>query len=110
MHEPVKKVSHSLNILIPLVQKSMAYGEILPAKTTKQFLLTCKSKEELCGHTGRNRKPFNGMYSMKGSVFIAEKQGGPTNTLKNNLITDKIRKNLYLRQNVEGISLFIIGR
>lgn len=95
------KVSQWLKILIPLVQKSMAKLKVVPARTTEQFYNCLKVLSHYFILLDATERPIpRPVQYEKQRYFYSGKKG--MHTVKNNLVTDKNRKILYLSQTVEG--------
>lgn len=95
------KVSQWLKILIPLVEKSLARLDVLPARTTETFYFCLKALSNYFILLDATERPIaRPVENERQRYFYSGKQG--MHTVKNNLITDKNRKILYLSQTVEG--------
>lgn len=95
------KVSQWLKILIALVQKSLAKLQVLPSRTTEQFYYCLKAMSNYFILLDATERPIPRCVEYEQQrYFYSGKKG--MHTVKNNLITDKDRKILYLSQTVEG--------
>lgn len=95
------KVSQWLKILIPLVEKSLARLEVLPARTTEGFYFCLKALRNYFILLDATERPIpRPVENERQRHFYSGKQG--MHMVKNNLLTDKHRKILYLSQTVEG--------
>lgn len=95
------KVSQWLKILIPLVHKSLAKLRVLPARTTEGFYYCLKALSNYFILLDATERPIpRPVDNERQRYFYSGKRG--MHTAKNNLITSKNRKILYLSQTVEG--------
>lgn len=95
------KVSQWLKILIPLLKESLARLKALPSRTTEGFYFCLKTLGNYFILLDATERPIPRPIGYERQrYFYSGKQG--MHTVKNNLITDKCRKILYLSQTVEG--------
>jgi hypothetical protein len=95
------KVSQWLKILIPLLKESLAKLQVLPSRTTEQFYYCLKALSNYFILLDATERPIpRPVEYERQRYFYSGKQR--MHTVKNNLISDKNNKILYLSQTVEG--------
>lgn len=95
------KVSQWLKILIPLLKESLARLHALPSRTPEKFYYCLRALGNYFTLLDATERPIpRPVGNEKQRYFYSGKQG--MHTVKNNLITDKNKKILYLSQTVEG--------
>lgn len=95
------KVSQWLKVLIPLLKESLDRLKVLPSRTTERFYFCLKALGNYFILLDATERPIPRPVGYERQrYFYSGKQG--MHTVKNNLITDKYKKILYLSQTVEG--------